>query len=191
VLGHRIDGILGPAAESPRALFKMTNALIWLEQSALGVWVREYPSILAFPFVLFLHTLGLAMVAGVSVAIDVWLLRGRAMAHAVRMTGLIRTMWLGFGINTLSGLALLAAYPAKALTNPVFYAKLLLVGLGVYAAARINRAMFPHGVAAAGAPITATVRRWAAASLLIWAGTVLTGRLLAYTHRVLFAWQLS
>lgn len=169
----------------------MTNTLIWLEETGFSVWVREYPSILGFPFILFLHTLGLAMLAGVSVAIDVWLLRSRAIAHASRMTGLIRTMWLGFGINAVSGLVLLIAYPAKALTNPVFYAKMLFITLGVYAAVRINREMFPDGSAVAGAAITTTVRRWAAGSLFLWAATVLTGRLLAYTQHVLFAWELS
>ena len=60
-------------------------------------------------------------------------------------------MWLGFGINLVSGLALLLAYPAKALTNRVFYMKMALVVLGVYVAARINREISPSGVAARGA----------------------------------------
>ena len=36
-------------------------------------------------------------------------------------------MWLGFGINAISGVFLLIAYPTKAFTNPVFYLKLLLI----------------------------------------------------------------
>ena len=99
-------------------------------------------------------------------------------------------MWLGFGINTVSGVALLLAYPAKALTNPVFYTKMLLVVLGVYAVARINREVFPNGIAVAGAVVTTIAKRWAVISLLVWAGTVLTGRLLAYTQHVLFADEL-
>ncbi len=168
----------------------LTSLLIWLEDTPGSVWVREYPSLFGFPFILFLHTLGLAMLAGVSIAIDLWLLNAVTFARTVRMTGLIRVMWLGFGINTASGVALLLAYPAKALTNPVFYAKLLLVVGGVYAVARINREAFPGGAAIAGAPINAVVKRWAVGSLAIWAGTIATGRLLAYTHSVLFASQL-
>lgn len=169
----------------------LTGVLVWLEETPASVWVREYPSVLGFPFILFLHTLGLAMLAGVSIAIDIWLLRAAAFARTVRMTGLIRVMWLGFGINTVSGIALLVAYPAKALTNPVFYVKLALVVAGLYAVARINRAAFPHGAAAAGAVVDTPTKRWAAGSLLIWAGTIATGRLLAYTHSVLFASQLT
>jgi hypothetical protein len=168
----------------------LTGFLVWLEETPGSVWVREYPSLLGFPFILFLHTLGLAMLAGVSIAIDIWLLRATAFVRSVRMTGLIRVMWLGFGINTASGLALLLAYPAKALTNPVFYAKLALVVVGVYAVERINRETFPQGEAPAGVVVSALTKRWAVGSLLIWAGTIATGRLLAYTHHVLFATQL-
>jgi hypothetical protein len=165
----------------------MTNIFIWLERTYFSVLVRESPSILAFPTILFLHTLGLAMLAGISVAIDVWLLRTRTFAHSAEMNGYIRTMWLGFGINTASGLVLLLAYPTKALTNPVFFAKMVLVALGVYAMTRINHEVFPRGVAIAGAAVTATAKRWAVGSLLFWAGTVFTGRLLAYTYNFLFA----
>ena len=52
----------------------MMALFVWIEQSALSVWVRESPSLLAFPFILFLHTLGLALLAGISVALDLWLL---------------------------------------------------------------------------------------------------------------------
>ena len=150
----------------------MASVLVWLEETWPSVWVREYPSLLGFPFILFLHTLGLAMLAGVSIGIDVWLLRARTFAHTLRMTGFIRVMWLGFGVNAASGVALLLAYPAKALTNPVFYAKLLLVVLGVYAVARINREMFPDGRAAAGAAVTRTTKRWAMGSLVVWGATI-------------------
>jgi hypothetical protein len=168
----------------------LTDILVWLEETPASVWVREYPSILGFPFILFLHTLGLAMLAGVSIAIDIWLLRASTFARNVSMTGLTQVMWLGFGINTASGLALLLAYPAKALTNPVFFLKLALVAAGLYAVVRINREAFPKGEAAAGAAVSVAAKRWAAGSLLFWAGTIATGRLLAYTHHVLFASQL-
>ena len=168
----------------------MTSVLIWLEESRLSVLIREEPSLFGFPFILFLHTLGLAMLAGVSVALALWLLRQRKLEQALNVRGLIQTMWLGFGINTLSGLLLLLAYPAKALTNPVFYVKLVLVVLGVYAIARINRELFPRGSALPGTTVSTAARGWAFASLFIWTGTIFTGRLLAYTNSVLFGSEL-
>src|SRR5690606_13441993 len=127
----------------------------------------------------FLHTLGLALLAGLSVGIDVWLLVARRAVPPAVLASVHKVMWLGFGINAVSGIALLAAYPAKALTNWVFFVKLLLVALAVGVIALINRdlAAQPAGVAAA----RSRVRRLAWTSLALWAGAILTGRFLAYT----------
>ena len=185
----------------------MIELLTAVEDSALSVFIREWPSVFGFPTILFLHTLGLAMVAGTSIAIDLWILRGAAASAPLHLLGLTRTMWAGFGINLVSGLALLLAYPAKALTNWVFYLKMALVLVGVYVAARINReiasagrklhpafAALPPSMAGGGVNAVLTMgfdaRRWAVVSLLLWAAATVTGRLLAYTHNVLFAYEL-
>jgi hypothetical protein len=169
----------------------MIELLTAVEESALSVFIREWASVFGFPTILFLHTLGLAMVAGVSIAMDLWILRGATAGAPLHLLGLTRTMWLGFGINLLSGLALLLAYPAKALTNWVFYLKMGLVLLGVYVAVRINREIAARG-SVGGAVLTMTfdARRWAVVSLLLWAAATVTGRLLAYTYNVLFAYEL-
>jgi hypothetical protein len=157
-----------------------------LEQNSISVWVRESPSLWGFPFILYLHTLGLALLAGLSVGIDLWVLAARTWPRAVAMVGLHRVMWLGFGINALSGVALLLAYPAKALTNWVFFVKLLLIALAMVTLEQLRREAFtptreePLGV-------SARARRLAAWSLCLWAGTMLAGRLLAYTHTILLA----
>lgn len=169
----------------------MIDLLTAVEESTLSVFIREFPSVFGFPTILFLHTLGLAMVAGVSIAIDLWILQGATAGAPLRLVGLTRTMWLGFGINLLSGLALLLAYPAKALTNWVFYLKMALVLLGVYVAVRINREIAARdGVGPVLAAASLDLRRWAVVSLAIWAAATVTGRLLAYTYNVLFAYEL-
>jgi hypothetical protein len=168
----------------------MVEALTWLEGTGLSVFIREWPSIFGFPFILFLHTLGLAMLAGPSVALDAWILGTRTVTSDVGIRGLAQTMWVGFGINTLSGVALLIAYPAKALTNPLFYFKMLLVVAGMYGVQRINGELFPRGRAAAGTLVGARARQWAVVSIVIWAATIFAGRLLAYTADVLFSYEL-
>ena len=42
---------------------------VWLENSAIGVWTRESPSIWAYPTVLTLHTIGLGMLVGANAII--------------------------------------------------------------------------------------------------------------------------
>jgi hypothetical protein len=168
----------------------MIDLLTFLEGNALSVFIREFPSVFGFPTILFLHTLGLAMVAGVSIAIDFWILRGQTAGAPLHLLGLTRTMWLGFAINLLSGVGLLLAYPAKALTNWVFYLKMALVIVAVYVAARINRELSSGGTSSART-VAFDVRRWAVASLALWAAATITGGLLAYTYRVLFAYELT
>ena len=163
----------------------MMELLANIERSALGVFVRESPSLLAFPFILYLHTLGLAMLAGVNVGLAVWLL-ARKTVPPFDLKGVYRVMWLGFGVNALSGLVLLAAYPAKALTNWVFFLKMVLVAAALWALQRTKDELaVANGTAAR--EVSARARQLAWLSLLFWAGTIFAGRLLAYTHHILLA----
>jgi hypothetical protein len=165
----------------------VTPFFVWIEETALSVWVRESPSLLAFPTILFLHTLGLALLAGISVALDFWLLTGATRAPRIASRGFFQAMWLGFGINAVSGVVLLIAYPAKALTNWVFYTKMLLIVLALVALEATRREVFEGVRPGDVITVTPRARTLALASLLFWVGTIFTGRLLAYTYVVLMA----
>lgn len=154
-----------------------------VEQTGLSLWVRESPSLWAFPFILFLHTLGLAMLAGLNVGLDAWLL-GRRKLPPFELANIYRVMWLGFGINALSGLVLLAAYPAKALTNWVFFAKLMFIAIAVWVLQRLKGELAVAG-GTVERDVTRRARHLALASLVLWTATIFAGRLLAYTHHVL------
>jgi hypothetical protein len=152
----------------------------WIEATALSTWLRESPSLWAFPFVLILHTVGLAVFVGANVAWDV---RALGFLRGVTLHSLERyflVMWVGFWTNALSGVLLLIAYPTKAMTNPLFYVKLTLIGAGIVLAMRLRRHMHasPAGDADA-AP--AGLRTLAAASLACWVAVIFAGRFLAYT----------
>ena len=153
-----------------------------IERMSLSVWIRESPSLLAFPFILFLHTLGLAMLAGLNVGLDVWLL-GRRKLPPFELPNIYRVMWLGFGINAFSGLLLLAAYPAKALTNWVFFLKLLCIVIALWVLQHLKGELAGTGEH----DVSTRARRLAFASLLLWTVTIFAGRLLAYTHHILLA----
>jgi hypothetical protein len=159
----------------------MDPVFSWIEATAFSVWLRESPSLWVFPFILILHTVGLAFLVGANVAIDVRLL---GLAPGVPVRTLARyhlVMWTGFWINAGSGVLLLTAYPTKSLTNPLFYVKLLLVGVALWLAGAI-RARMPEseGPPPAGAP--GAVRAFAIASLACWGLSITAGRLLAYTY---------
>ncbi len=147
----------------------------WLESSAFSLWMVESSSLFAFPAILAAHTIGLGLLAGLTVAFDLRLLGvGRAIPPSA-FTRFQPIMWFGLWLNVATGVALLLAYPTKALTNPVFYLKLALIALALL----VLRATFArtrdHSV---NAPVTKAL---AVISLLLWASAITAGRLLAYT----------
>lgn len=165
----------------------MTTFLVWLEDSAPSVLIRESPTVWGFPFILFLHTLGLGIAAGISVALNLWVLGWAGRYPAAPLRGAFPIVWLGFAIALVSGVLLLLAYPTKALTDPVFYLKLALIVAALTQVQWIRRRLFDSDGADAPRPPSAAMRRSAGAALVLWAGAVLTGRLLAYTYNYMTA----
>lgn len=166
----------------------MMSLFLWIEQTPLSIWIRESSTIFAFPFILFLHTLGLAMLAGLSVGINVWLLMlPEPRMPRVSMRGISQVMWLGFAINAVSGVLLLAAYPAKALTNWVFFAKMLFIVLALIGIESLRKEVFADARTGDVLTVSHRAKMLAVGTLLLWAGTVFAGRLLAYTHHILMA----
>lgn len=158
----------------------MDPVFIWLEQTALGTWVRESVSIFAFPGILVLHTIGMAFLVGSTAALS---LRTLGIARGVPAEALLRfspVAWFGFVVNTLSGALLLLAYPAKALTNPVFYLKLLAIAAAIALVIRLGHSIGNR--VSTGSAIARGDRVLAGATLALWALAITAGRLLAYTH---------
>ena len=158
----------------------MDSYFRWVEAWPLGIWVREYPSIWGFPFILVLHTVGLAFMVGVNVVVDVRALGGASGVPLISLRRYYRWMWAGFWVNAVSGVLLLIAYPTKALTNPLFYLKLALIAVGIKLAYVIRGHML-QGEADAGVAVSRRLWTLAAASLVTWVLVITAGRLLAYT----------
>jgi hypothetical protein len=156
----------------------MESLYVWLEATSLSTWLRESASLWAFPFVLILHTVGLAFFVGANLAWDVRVLGFSVGIPFDSLRRYFLVMWAGFWVNAFSGVLLLIAYPTKALTNPLFYAKLALIAFGIILAVRIRREVDGSGARADAPPVA---RILAAASLACWLAVIFAGRLLAYT----------
>jgi hypothetical protein len=155
---------------------------ILLEQNSIGTWVAEAETLLAFPTILALHAVGMALLAGTSAAMDLRLLgiaRGIPLSSLER---LVPTMRFGFWLNAISGVLLLLAYPTKALTNPVFYLKLFLIAMAMIDTSLVRKHII-RGSTNVDTAVRAGGKFLAVASLVLWAGAVFSGRFLAYTFR--------
>lgn len=155
-----------------------------IEESGLSSWIRDSPSIFAFWFILSLHAIGMGLLVGASVVIDLRLLGVAKDLPLSPMKGLYGIIWTGFWIQVVSGSLLLIAYPTKAFTNPDFYIKLTLIGLAVTVMHKMKKRVFSDPSLSDSAMMLKgkALATW---SLVFWAGAVTAGRLLAYTYNFL------
>jgi hypothetical protein len=163
----------------------MNAIFLWIEETPLSVWIRESPSLLAFPGILSAHAIGMGLAAGINAAFALHVLGATPGVPSAEWRRFVPVMWLGFWLNAASGVLLLIAYPTKALTNPLFYFKLGLIAAALALFVFIRRRAF----AGAAAVTPLALRLAAVASLACWAGSIAAGRLLAYTYgRLLASW---
>jgi len=154
----------------------VTDLLSSIEGSTLAAWVRESPSIWAYATILTLHTVGLAIVVGANVVVDLRLLGWAKGIPTESLRALFPIMWSGFAINFASGVLLFMADATTKSGQRVFYVKLACLTLALLAARTISKRLRqPDGEAVPG-----DLRALAAVSLLLWAGAIVAGRLMAY-----------
>jgi hypothetical protein len=153
--------------------------LIRIEQSGFSTWVRSSGSILSYPLILFLHTVGLAMVAGINAAIDLRILGFAPRMRLSPMEKFFPFIWTGFAINAATGVVLLAANATTKAVSGVFWIKMVLITLAVIDMVVIRRKVFRDPLVDKR-PVPSNGRMLALASLFLWAAAITTGRLMAY-----------
>src|SRR5687767_14885141 len=116
-----------------------------IEQSGIATWIRESGVLHGYPLILFLHTLGLSTLVGLSSAINLRLLgfaRGIPLSSLARLFTL---MWSGLALTAVTGLLLFIADATRHWSNPAFTVKLIFVALAITALALIWTRVFKEG----------------------------------------------
>jgi len=157
----------------------IVSMLEWIESTDLSTAIRE--GALPYPILGGFHLLGIALFGGMVLATDLrllgWAMQRRPVSDIVQQS----QPWkqVGFVVVVASGLLLAWAEPQKLYRSPAFWIKMalfVLVGVhafvfreGVYQnTARLDAAVTPQGKLAA------------ALSLVLWAGLIISGRLIAF-----------
>ena len=155
-----------------------------IEQTAASRWIRGTDSIFGFYFILLFHNFALAMSVGPSVLIDLRILGVSPRVPVKSLKPLYTLIAWGIALAILTGSLLLLAYPTKALTDPLFYVKLLVIGIGVAVVYRLKARVFDNDSMSEADRIMAgkTMAKW---SLVLWIVAITAGRLLAYTYTYL------
>ena len=149
-----------------------------LQQSGFTDWFLGSPSIWAYPTVLTLHTVGMAILVGASFVINLRVLQVSGLIPLHRLQPLYRLVWIGFTINLVSGVILFLTEAADRVVDPVFGIKMasiaVALALGLVVKRRaIDRMDEPHAA-------TVQTRSLAAAALGMWTVAIVAGRLMAY-----------
>jgi len=162
----------------------MLDFLGKIEQTQFSIWIRESNSIWAFPMLLFVHTLGMSIVAGLNAMLDLVLLGFWPIKTSIKpLERLYPLMWAGFWINAVTGTILLYGDAISKLTNPDFYVKMAFVFAGV-AVLRVMRKKVFGNPELDESPLPADAKRLAWVSLVCWFAAITAGRLLAYVGPV-------
>jgi hypothetical protein len=157
----------------------MHSFLEFLENLEFSQWVKNAPTIWAFPTILIIHTLGMSIVAGVSAIISLVVLGSWPAVPKKPFARAFPLLWWGFGINAVTGTMMLVADATTKLTTVDFYIKMAFVFLGLWVLIRMRRQVFENPQLDK-APVSGNAKMLAWASLGCWFGAIVAGRLLAY-----------
>src|SRR6058998_3361765 len=74
-----------------------------IEESGISTWIRDSPSFFAYWFILSFHALGMGLLVGASVVIDLRILGVARDLPLSPLKGLYGIIWTGFWIQVISG----------------------------------------------------------------------------------------
>lgn len=150
-----------------------------LEASGLGEWMRG--SALAYPVTNVIHLLGLTLLVGPILLLDLRLLgAGRQFPLSAVSAALTRFAVAGLLLLVGSGFLLFAADAGPLIDNPILLWKLALIAIGL-ANAVLFRVLWNDRLARWDPDPAAIGRIQAALSIVLWLTVGTLGRWIAYT----------
>jgi hypothetical protein len=152
----------------------------WLETTALAIWVGE--SLWGYPIMLGMHAIGLAIVVGIFIMLDLRMLRVIRGVSFYAFLSLYRLAWIGLVFNALSGSALFTSQATTFVESAPFLIKISAVIAGVIVGILIQRRLKLRAADwdTADTNFESADTALATLSLVCWIGAIFAGRLIAY-----------
>jgi len=149
-----------------------------LQASALSEWLSI--SMLGFPNLIALHSVGMAVAVGLSLMISLRLNQILTGFNGEVIPRLLDIAALGFVLNLVTGLALFITRATEYVTSAIFLLKLLLVVVGAAILFWLRRRLKAGGLTTEALVADRVARRLSIVSTVSWFGAVIAGRLIAY-----------
>jgi hypothetical protein len=150
-----------------------------IESTGLSIAIREGG--LPYPIIGGFHLLSIALFGGMMLITDLrllgWALKTRKVSDAWHMA--LPWKRLGFVVVVVTGLLLVWAEPIRLYRSPSFWVKMTLFALvGVHALV-FRRGVYAHPERL-DAGVSSQAKLAAVASMVLWAGLIVSGRLIAF-----------
>lgn len=150
----------------------------WIEGTPIAQWVSL--SLYAYPLLLAVHIVGLAVVVGIFMMRDLRLVGCFKGLDPVAFLSLSKFAWVGFIFNAISGVMLFTSQAVTFAGNPAFLIKIACIIVGMALAGVIQSRLRADTQGGVDAFISRSTRTLAVCSLLTWTGAIIAGRLVAY-----------
>ena len=157
--------------------------LAWLEGSQFSAWVRT--ELWGWPLALTVHAFGTALVIGFIFIISLRLLGLFETIPYAALNRLFPVLWVALVLQFLSGFTLWMTKPTQYVADGAFVLKFALVIVGIILTSSLYGTIKREAASwqAAGAVSSRGVK-FVAATLLVWCGVLVAGRLTAYLGSV-------
>ena len=154
--------------------------LQYLENSEFSEWARG-ESLWGWPFALTIHALGTAIVIGFIFIIGLRLLGFFRTIPLTSLRGLFPVVWIAVVFQFLSGFTLWMTKPSKYVTDGAFLIKFTLVCTGLVVTWFYFNTMRRESPEwEAKGVVSRRGYKFVAATMALWAGVLVAGRLTAY-----------
>ncbi|HTC43756.1 MAG TPA: DUF6644 family protein [Steroidobacteraceae bacterium] len=158
----------------------------WLYDLPWVVRLEESDNL--FPIIESVHVLGIGLMAGTIITVDLRVMGMIFRTESVRRITqtLLPYTWWGFALMVASGIPLFAAESVKVIHNPAFRVKLLLLALAGANALLFHRTLYRSVDEWGGRPSAPLpARLLAGTSAVLWCAVIVSGRLIAvFAHRL-------
>jgi len=155
----------------------------WLSTTLPSVFIQKHNS-WAIPTIQSIHIVGIAMVMGSVLMIDLRILGWAGMDQTLRQTTSRFGPWLTGSLWLLlaTGILMVIGEPVRELVTFSFWLKMALVAIGTLVAAKFQAALRRHEQLEEALARRASIKGLAILTFLIWACIIVLGRLIAYDH---------
>ena len=159
----------------------MSEILFWMETSALGQLMRD--SVWMFPLAEILHFIGLSLLIGSLLVVDLRLLGVIKNMSYEAVYRFLPISLVGFGINMTTGVLFLFTDPFRYYPNTAFRMKMLFILLAGLNALWFKFSVYPLTMKNPESNDSGNLAKVVAGlSLLFWFGVIVLGRMIPYVE---------